>query len=605
MGASGVTSSDTETEVDAPIGRIPIMRQVAVLLTGAFSAAPARTIAWLALVALQAVLPSALMVILGKLLDSLSGQGEIESSALAALVTTFIALEVAGPVMSLLSLDLGMAITEREQGRITEEMVGRADLEHVEDQRNLRDASVASELAGGPSGPPLFVGIRVFGAGAGSVLSGVVAAFALAGYSWWVATVLMVSWLLVGVLLRDAVSSDAWDSPEVADTLRESEQSYEFTTSARFAKEVRVFRLQSWVSRRLDEAHRILLSYDRGRADRWRVWVAGAVVVMANGTALGFAYHLGSTGAAPVGALVAYCGLLATVSNVATMDFYWSLDLIARPLPAARRVISRVRDRSAMPDGDREPTDAPHGVTFENVRFGYGPSTVLDDVSFTIPAGTSAALVGLNGAGKSTIIKLLCRFYDPQAGRILIDGDDLRSLRIASWRAGMAVAFQRLTRYPWSVGENIVPLASDPLAAAADARSAGVSGVSDLTKMTGSEFGGVELSGGQWQKIGVARTLARVRTGATMIVLDEPTAQMDVKAEKEIFERLLDETRGRTVLLVSHRLAAARHADRILVLSQGRIAEEGTHDELMALGGQYSRLYGLQAGAYEEAGDDD
>ncbi|MGP4115399.1 ABC transporter ATP-binding protein [Streptomyces sp. 4N509B] len=265
----------------------------------------------------------------------------------------------------------------------------------------------------------------------------------------------------------------------------------------------------------------------------------------------------------------------------------------------------------ALPDGGVLPR---HGIRFDDVGFRYRPGgrPVLDGLSLDLPAGTSTAVVGLNGAGKTTLVKLLTRLYDPTAGRITVDGRDLAELDPAAWHRRLAVIFQDFVRYELSAADNIAlgapwaPVGDDATLLAA----AGRAGASDVvealpeglrTVLSRQYRGGRDLSGGQWQRVALARALLAVHAGASVMVLDEPTAQLDVRAEVAFFDRFLDITRGLTTVIVSHRFSTVRRADQIVVLDRGRVAERGTHDELMAAGGQYARLFRVQADRFDEA----
>jgi ABC-type multidrug transport system fused ATPase/permease subunit len=251
--------------------------------------------------------------------------------------------------------------------------------------------------------------------------------------------------------------------------------------------------------------------------------------------------------------------------------------------------------------GDRSADAIPaREIRFRDVRFAYpsdeGAAPVLEHLDLTIPAGSSLAIVGQNGAGKTTIAKLLCRLYDPQSGAIQIDGIDLREFDLASWRSRIAAVFQDFVRFELPLRDNVAPSgAPDEVIQAA----LGAAGAADLaaldTVLARGYDGGTDLSGGQWQRVALARALAAVDTGAGIVLLDEPTAQLDVRGESEIFDRLLAATRHCTTILISHRFSTVRHADRICVLEHGRVIELGTHDELMALGGRYRTMFDLQA----------
>jgi ABC-type multidrug transport system fused ATPase/permease subunit len=259
----------------------------------------------------------------------------------------------------------------------------------------------------------------------------------------------------------------------------------------------------------------------------------------------------------------------------------------------------------ALRSGDRPADRTPaREIRLRDVTFAYPtasipPSTgapVLEHFDLTIPAGSSLAIVGQNGAGKTTIAKLLCRLYDPQSGAIEIDGVDLREFDLASWRSRVTAVFQDFIRLELPLRQNVAPAGAPDEVVRAALESAGATNLAALDTVLARGYdGGTELSGGQWQRIALARALAAVTLGAGVVLLDEPTAQLDVRGEAEIFARLLAATRHCTTILISHRFSTVRHADRICVLEHGRVIEFGTHDELMALAGRYRTMFDLQA----------
>jgi ABC-type multidrug transport system fused ATPase/permease subunit len=221
---------------------------------------------------------------------------------------------------------------------------------------------------------------------------------------------------------------------------------------------------------------------------------------------------------------------------------------------------------------------------------------VLDGFDLTIPAGSSLAIVGQNGAGKTTLAKLLCRFYDPQQGAIEIDGIDLRELDLTSWRSRLTAVFQDFIRLELPLHDNVAPAGAPDEIVMQALEAAGAAKLAALDTVLARGYeNGIDLSGGQWQRVALARTLAAVRLGAGVVILDEPTAQLDVRGEAEIFERILAATRHCTTILVSHRFSTVRHADRICVLENGKVVELGTHQELMVLNGRYRTMFDLQA----------
>jgi ABC-type multidrug transport system fused ATPase/permease subunit len=238
------------------------------------------------------------------------------------------------------------------------------------------------------------------------------------------------------------------------------------------------------------------------------------------------------------------------------------------------------------------------GIALRGVTFAY-PGTerpILAGFDLTIPAGSSLAIVGRNGSGKTTLAKLLCRFYDPGSGAIEVDGVDLRRLDVEAWRRRVTAVFQDFTRFELSLRDNVAPAGAQDDVVRGALTQAGAADLADLDTVLAKGYaGGTDLSGGQWQRVALARALAAVRLGAGVVLLDEPTAHLDVRGEAEIFERILAATRDRTTILVSHRFSTVRHADRICVVEAGRVVELGSHDELMALGGRYRTMFDLQA----------
>jgi ATP-binding cassette subfamily B protein len=295
-------------------------------------------------------------------------------------------------------------------------------------------------------------------------------------------------------------------------------------------------------------------------------------------------------------------------------------------LPSAMRVLGLAKADPRLDVGGTRPARdgaTRTGIRFEGVSFVY-PGTerrVLDDLDLFIEAGSSVALVGENGAGKTTLIKLLCRFYDPTEGRITVDGVDVRELDLDDYRRRVAVIFQDFVHYQLSArdnvgfgaletaGEGAAGTPQDRLSLLRDAASR-VGILEQLEALPDGwdtplsrEFGGVDLSGGEWQRVALARAMmAQVGRDADLLVLDEPTASLDVRIENELYGHFADLSRGRTTLLVSHRFSTVRMAGRIVLLAGGKVVEDGTHEELLAAGGRYAELYEVQASHYRLTG---
>jgi ABC-type multidrug transport system fused ATPase/permease subunit len=299
-------------------------------------------------------------------------------------------------------------------------------------------------------------------------------------------------------------------------------------------------------------------------------------------------------------------------SAIAFGGLSWALDGGAAPVAAVLRLEGTMGAKGALeaPKGAPRPADGlpAHEIRFRGVSFTYPGSDrpVLDGFDLTVAAGTSLAIVGQNGAGKTTLAKLLCRLYDPQAGAIEVDGVDLRELDLESWRARVTAVFQDFIRFELPLRDNVAPGGAPEDVIRAAIEEAGAGGLAALdTPLARGYPGGTDLSGGQWQRVALARALCAVRQGAGLVLLDEPTAQLDVRGEAEIFDRLLAATRRATTILISHRFSTVRHADRICVLEHGTVVELGTHEELMARGGRYRTMFDLQAQRFGATADEE
>jgi ATP-binding cassette subfamily B protein len=295
----------------------------------------------------------------------------------------------------------------------------------------------------------------------------------------------------------------------------------------------------------------------------------------------------------------------ATPSGLAGLDAIEKVRRRADALDASRLEAGR-RSADGLPQ---------RSIRFEGAGFQYpgNDRTVLHDLDLTIDVGESLAIVGLNGAGKTTVVKLLAGLYAPTEGRILVDDVDLDDLDVASWRHRLGVIFQDFNQYELSLRENVATgRPPDEIDDDAVRRVLALAGADDFagslpngidTVLSRQYEGGADLSGGQWQRVALARALYAIETGAEILILDEPTANLDVRAEARLFDAFLEWTRGHTSILISHRFSSVRRASRIVVLSEGRVVEDGTHESLLAAGGQYAQMFLAQAEQFQDQVD--
>jgi ABC-type multidrug transport system fused ATPase/permease subunit len=314
-----------------------------------------------------------------------------------------------------------------------------------------------------------------------------------------------------------------------------------------------------------------------------------------------------------LGQVVTFAQAAIGASAIAFGGLNWAMDAAAAPVDAVLRLGPETATAGGLP-GDlgraaKRPVDRmpAHELRLRDLTFGYpgAGAPVLRDFNLTIPAGTSLAIVGRNGAGKTTLAKLICRLYDPQSGAIEADGVDIRDFDVDAWRSRITAVFQDFIRFELPLRDNVAPLGAEEEVVVAALRAAGADRLTSLDTVLAKGYeGGTDLSGGQWQRVALARALAAVRIGAGIVLLDEPTAQLDARGEAEIFSRILAETSGCTTVLISHRFSTVRQADRICVVEDGAVVELGSHDQLMARNGRYRTMFDLQAQRFD-AGEPD
>lgn len=606
--STGAASSDAERGRGEPRASRLRRRSEWKLAAVAVRAGRGLALAWWAVLVLRGLLPAAFAVAMGALVGAVERVADL-GPPLAAMGVVFVLLQVLAPVQRALGANLGSRTAGWLYDRLTGACIAPPGMGHLESPRLTTDLAMARDFDLGISGPPLAISMDFIAGGLVEMLGGLASAAVLAAYAWWAPLVLAGAWLATHWLLRESAVWRDRETDEVREAQRHAEYAYRVAVDPPAAKELRLFGLARWTVEGFRE-HRRRLFELRWQATRLRerpvAWslllaLAANLVVFAS---LGVA---GVEGQLDLGRLVTFASAAVGTSMIAFGGLSWALDGAAAPAAAVLRVEPAMARAGALARGERSAAGMPaRELRFREVRFAYptGGPLVLDGFDLAVPAGSSLAIVGLNGAGKTTVAKLLCRLYDPQGGAVEVDGVDLRDLDVESWRARLAAVFQDFVRFELPLRDNVAPRGAPDEAVRAALADAGADGLAALDAVLARGYpGGVDLSGGQWQRVALARALCAVRVGAGLVLLDEPTAQLDVRGEAEIFERVLRATRHATTILISHRFSTVRHADRICVLEAGRVAELGSHDELIAAGGRYRALFDLQASRFGDEGE--
>jgi len=564
---------------------------------------------WWAALLLRGILPALFAIAMGVLVGAVQ-RGAPLAGPLAFVGVVFVLLQVLGPIHQSASTNLGDRTATWLYDRLTDACLSPPGMGHLEDPKLTGDLTVARDFDLGMTAPPLSISMDFIANGMVEMVGGVASAIILVAYAWWAPIVLLGAWLATHWLLRESAIWHDRNTDEVRAAQRDAEYAYRLAVDPPASKELRLFGLSGWtldrfIARRT-RLHDLQYAATRLR-ERPLAWSL-LLVVSANI----FVFWSIATAVADarisLAEAVVFVQSAVGVSMVAFGGFSWALDSSAAPVAAVMRLGPAMRVAGALPSGTQSAAGTPaREIRFRDVAFAYpGGQRVLERFDLTIPAGSSLAIVGQNGAGKTTLAKLLCRLYDPQAGAIEVDGVDVRTFDLASWRSRIAAVFQDFMRLELPLRDNVAPAgASDDVIRAA-LESADAANLAGLDTILARGYdGGTDLSGGQWQRVALARALCAVRLGAGVVLLDEPTAQLDVRGEAEIFDRLLAATRHCTTILISHRFSTVRHADRICVLEHGQVIELGTHDELMALGGRYRTMFDLQAQRFTAAEDEE
>ncbi|NUP41191.1 MAG: ABC transporter ATP-binding protein [Streptomyces sp.] len=571
---------------------------------------------------LRAVLPAATALATGSLITTLRrGAGTHGIGVpLAVLGSVLLANQVVGALMPPVRTLVSQSIDGVHRRRVCEIAVGDGTLTRLEDAR-------VQNLIRGATGDPSNWTEKTPGDGAVSQLSivfgyvGLLSAGAVVvAYSWWLAPAAVLPAVLVRVITqRQWIGINRVWAKGIPES-RRSDYWAELTSSPAEAREMRLFGFGDWTVRR-QQRHRLNhfepAWREGGRAvsRQWVQFLISAVPLvgiyyLAGDRAMRGQHSVGLMTAA----LAAAWGVFSIMAgNANAFNVEGALPVLRSFAELERQFAPRAPGPPAVArDASRGRT--PAEIRFEGVTFSYaGAGTpVLSDLDLVVRPGEVLAVVGMNGAGKTTLIKLLSGLYLPTAGRITADGVDIQDLGLDRWRGELAVVFQDFIKYHFSAADNIAfgkaQHLGDRPALAAAVRDAGLSRLLDElpdgldTPLSRSLSGGMDLSGGQWQQVALARALFALHVGATTLILDEPTAHLDVRTEFDLFHRLIGAADGASVILISHRLSTVREADRIVLLDGGKVAESGTHDELMALRGQYAEMFDIQARRFQAAG---
>ena len=571
---------------------------------------------------LQATLPAGFTIATGLLVGGLPAavRGGLSSPVghhllvlLGLAIALFVAQQVAAPVVNSAAETLGRRLDGRLRLRAMEAASAPAGISHLEDPQLLDQLSLAKGALDGQFTPGGGV-IGITGI-VGQVLASLASALILARYNLLLAVAIFVTWRGVrSVLLRDFMRQ-VQVMTQQAQSMRKSTYMRELAITPLAAKELRIFGLVRWVHDRFEDHWREgMTEVWEARSGGWgRVFAITLAVAVTNLAAFAIIGRSAVAGHLTLGEFTIAMMAVVGIGNLtlSQSDLALSYGLVA--LPALEQLERRAAELADQRTGGRSPAAMPaRSIRFEDVRFRYPGRTddVLAGIDLEIPAGRSLAIVGENGAGKTTLVKLLAGLYQPTGGRITVDGVDLEDFDPRQWQRRVAAIFQDFIHYELparaNVGYGAVEHHDDDAALARVAERAGADTViADLpngwdTVLSKRFTDGVELSGGEWQRIALARALFATEAGAGVLVLDEPTANLDVRAEADLYDRFLDLTAGVTTIVISHRFSTVRRADHIVVVEHGRVVEQGDHDSLVAAEGRYAEMFNLQASRFVE-----
>ena len=576
-------------------------------------------------VAASAIVPNLVLVSVGFMIGQVPGatrdglssaSGHALLIALAVAGAAYAVAVLLGPIQTALSTSLKWRLIYSMQGRLMSAVSKPAGIAHLEQPQMLdRLALARGQLINYFPADAVMTLAMV----ASNRIGGLLACIAVGSYRWWLGAGMLVIWLAIRRPQGGIITDQAKTFNENAEVMRRAFYLEQLASRPAAAKETRIFGLGNWLIDRYRAQWTLGMtaSWKALRRLNLRVLGLSLIVLVTYAAATGFLGVQAYEHQIALGTLCALLPLLIATNTVG--DISWDDVGLAWMLQALPHVDALEAELGSSPEADLATQqgmpvgDHPaHEIRFTGVDFRYPDAArpVFDRLSLTIPAGMSTAVVGVNGAGKTTLVKLLARLHDPTGGAVTVDGVPLAEFRATEWQRRVAVVFQDFVRYPLSVQANIgfgaVEHMSDIDGMNTAARQAGALELIESlphgwdTILSSRYTNGVDLSGGQWQRVALARALFAVAHGARVLVLDEPTAWLDVRGEADFFDRFLEITRGLTTIVISHRFSTVRRADRICVLDGGQLIEEGDHASLLAADGRYAEMFRVQASRFTD-----
>jgi ATP-binding cassette subfamily B protein len=588
-------------------------RAVRLLVRSVWQASKLSAIALVTSVVVNGLVPVATVLTAGTVIGGLpkaveTGEGTQVERATLLLGALYLLQQLAKAIQSYVAEHAGAEMERALRERVMAACAAPATVAHLDDPEVLDLIAQASTVRTARYGPRSALSFGVTG------MAGFVTGFSMAALlstlHWWMGPLLVATWLVV----RRQVLSEAWILYKVIgfQTAADRRGGYfrDLALTGSAAKEIRLFGLADWITGRFqdhwDGSMEPIHAERKGALAPMR-WL-GLLVVVVHAFLLTVIVRAATAGDIDLRHLAILIQALALVAILGdgTRD-----DVVIRwgasTIPAVARLEEALNQRETL--GTQVLPPLTEALTTDRLAYRYPgrAQDVFTDLDLQLPAGRSMAIVGHNGAGKTTLVKLLTGLLHPTSGRVLVDGADLREADAEAWQQQVSVVFQDFVHYELSLRDNIclaTPGSDADLDEVLD--QAGLRAVLQRlpkgldTILSTSYEGGVSLSGGEWQRVALARALWSVRAGARLLVLDEPTANLDVRAEADFYDRFLSLTHGVTTVVISHRFSTVRQADRIVVLDQGRVAESGAHDELLATGGLYATMFRAQARAFAQ-----